>query len=438
MKRLMTRPAIIIPTSFILLILAGAVLLYLGPSRVNGKLSFIDAFFTATSATSCTGLIVLDTGTDFTRFGQTIILALIQLGGLGIMTFSTLFVLLFTKRLTLHNRLILQESLTQFPLRDIVSLLRTILIWVLLIEAAGAGFLFIIQRQGQDDVIFNSIFHGISAFCNAGFSLHRTSFMEFRENMAFNLVITSLIIMGGLGFVVLWDLQKKIFRREKIPFSLQTKIVLATSISLILAGMGIILLLEYHNSLGPLSLKGKILAAYFQSVTTRTAGFNTIPVNHMGEATAFMLIALMFIGGSPGSTCGGIKTTTAAIFFKNIISKLRNRDEVNFFSRAIKHESIERSLLIIALALFLILTVTFFLLVTEKGKLLDILFETTSAFATVGLSRGITPGLATLGKILIIITMYVGKLGPLTLTAVFMERQKKILYRYPSENIMTG
>ena len=438
MKRILTRPAIIIPLSFALLILSGAVTLYLGPSRVNNELSFIDAFFTATSATSCTGLIVLNTGSDFTRFGQIIILCLIQLGGLGIMTFSTLFVLLFTRKLTLQGRLILQQSLTQFPLRDIGSLLRTIVKWVLIIEAAGIGLLFMILKETENNAIFSSVFHGISAFCNAGFSLYRTSFMSFQENTGFNLVVTTLIVLGGLGFIVLWDLEKKIIRREKVPFSLQTKIVLSTSISLIIAGALFIFFLEYGNSLAPLSLKGKILASYFQSVTTRTAGFNTIPVGHLGGATVFILMCLMFIGGSPGSTCGGIKTTTAAIFFKNIISKLKQRDQVHFFKRAIKRESVERSLLIITLGLFLILLVTFLLLMVEKGKFLDTLFETISAFATVGLSKGLTPRLSTLGKIFIIITMYAGKLGPITLTAFFMARQKKILYQYPSENIMTG
>jgi len=438
MQRILTRPAIIIPLSFALLILSGAVVLYLGPSRVSGELSLIDAFFTATSATSCTGLIVLNTGSDFTRFGQIIILCLIQLGGLGIMTFSTLFVLLFTRKLTLHGRVILQQSLTQFPLRDISSLLRTIVIWVLIIESAGIGLLFMIVKGTQNNAVFSSVFHGISAFCNAGFSLYRTSFVNFQENLGFNLVVTTLIILGGLGFIVLWDLQKKIIRREKVPFSLQTKIVLSTSISLIIIGGIFIFLLEYGNSLAPLSLKGKILASYFQSVTTRTAGFNTIPVGHLGGATVFILMCLMFIGGSPGSTCGGVKTTTAAIFFKNILSKLRNRDEVHFFKRAIKPESVDRSLLIITMGLSLILTVTFFLLIVEKEKFLNTLFEVLSAFATVGLSKGITPRLSTLGKIFIIITMYAGKLGPLTLTAFFIERQKKILYRYPSENIMTG
>ena len=438
MKRILARPGIIIPLGFMLLILSGAVILYIGPSRVEGNLSFIDAFFTATSATSCTGLIVLNTGSDFTKFGQIVILSLIQLGGLGIMSFSTLFVLLFTRKLTLHGRLILQQSLTEFPLRDIAPLLRTILTWVLVIEAMGIGFLFMILRGTQSDVVFSSIFHGISAFCNAGFSLYRTSFINFQGNIGFNFVITTLIILGGLGFMVLWDLQKKIIRREKVPFSLQTKIVLSASISLIIIGGILIFLIEYNNSLAPLSLKGKILASYFQSVTTRTAGFNTIPIGHLGGATVFILMGLMFIGGSPGSTCGGIKTTTAAIFFKNIISKLKHREQVHFFKRAIKYESVDRSLLIITLALFLILTVTFFLLIIEKGQFLNTLFETISAFATVGLSRGITPNLSTLGKVFIIITMYTGKLGPLTLTAFFVERQKKILYRYPSENIMTG
>lgn len=437
--RVLLKPAIIIPLSFILLILTGALILYIGPSSVNGKLNFIDAFFTATSATSCTGLIVLDTGRDFTRFGQIVILTLIQLGGLGIMSFSTLFVLLFTRKLTLHGRLILQETLTQFPLRDLVPLLRTIFIWVLIIESIGICLIFIIQKETQPDAIFSSIFHGISAFCNAGFSLYRTSFITYKENIGFNLVITTLIILGGLGFVVLWDLQKKIFQKEKLPFSLQTKIVLSVSMSLILAGTLLIFLLEYNKSLGQLSLGKKILVSYFQSVTSRTAGFNTIPISGLSRATLFILIGLMFIGGSPGSTCGGIKTTTASIFFKYIITKLMHKGgEVNLFRREIKRESVERTLLIVTLGISLILTITFFMLIVQRENFLDILFEVTSAFATVGLSTGLTPHLTNIGKIFIIITMYTGKLGPLTLTAFFAERQKKILYRYPSENIMTG
>ena len=437
--RLLEKPTIIIPLSFILLILTGTAILYLGPSRVNGKLNFIDALFTITSAASCTGLVVLDTGTDFTRFGQITILVLIQLGGLGIMTISTLFVLLFTRKVTLHGRLILQESITQFPLRDIILLLRTIFIWILSIEAVGAGLLFmILRRTGSEAVIFSSVFHSIAAFCNAGFSLYRNNLCEYQKNLGINLVITSLIILGGLGFVVLWDLHKKIFHRQKSALSLQTKIVLSTSIFLITAGTLLILLLEYHHSLGPLSVKGKILVAYFQSVTSRTAGFNTIPIAHLSQATLFILIGLMFIGGSPGSTAGGIKTTTAAIFFKEILSKLTTRGEVTFFRRSLKYESLERTILIITLGLGLILAISFSLLLVQKENFLNLLFEVTSAFGTVGLSTGVTSKLTTLGKIFILLTMYTGKLGPLTLTAFFIQKEKKILYRYPSENIMTG
>lgn len=436
--RLFSKPAFIIPSSFMLLIFSGGLALYFGPSTVNGNISFIDSLFTATSAASCTGLIVRDTGSDFTRFGQITILCLIQLGGLGIMTFSTLFVILFTRKLTLHGRILLQESLTEFPLKDIGPLIKTIFIWVLVIEAIGAGLLFIIQIGTRNNIIFTSIFHAIAAFCNAGFSLYRTNLMNFQENIEINLVITTLIILGGLGFAVLWDLQRKIFRRENIPFSIQTKIVLSTSAFLILAGMVLILFLESNNSLSSLSCKGKILAAYFQSVTSRTAGFNTIPIEKLGSASSLILMILMFVGGSPGSTSGGIKTTTAAIFFKNIISKLTHRNEVHFFRRAVKQESIDRAFLVVSMGIFLILTVAFFLLILEKTDFLNTMFEVVSAFATVGLSRGITPALSTSGKILIMITMYSGKLGPLTLTAFIIGRQKKMLYRYPSENIMTG
>lgn len=430
--RVWHRPEFIIPLSFILIIITGALTLYLGPSCPQGKIKFIDALFTATSAVSCTGLTVLDTEKGLTQFARITILVLVQLGGLGIMTYATLFSLFFIKKFSLRNRLILQGSLTEFPSKNWLALLRSIFIGVIILEGLGALLLFIIERR-----VFSAIFHAITAFCNAGFSLYSDNLCRYTENSGVNLVMTSLIILGGLGFVVLKDLKDKIFYRKKNPLSLQTKVVLSSSLFLILTGALLILWLEHNHSLSSFSPKGKFLAAYFQSVTSRTAGFNTIPISQFSPATLLVLIGLMFIGGSPGSTTGGIKTTTAVVFYKDILSKFTQRP-ASLFKRTIKEESRERAIVIMVLAVILILSITFFLLLIEKKTGLTLFFEVTSAFATVGLSTGLTPTLSSLGKLLICFTMYAGKLGPLTLSALFIQRKGRILYHYPQENIMTG
>ena len=444
-ERMKLNPAQIMVLGFASVILIGSILLNLPIASRNGEsIGFVNALFTATSAVCVTGLVVVDTGTYWTVFGQTVILFLIQIGGLGFMTLATLIFFIFGKKITLRDRLVMQEALNQFKISGIVRLTQYILIATFLIEGIGAILLSIrfIPIFGVSKGIAYSIFHSISAFCNAGFDLMGdfTSLTAFVNDPLVNGVVWILIVIGGLGFTVVVDLlQTRKFSR----FSLHTKMVL--SITAILIGLGfiMILILEYGNpaTMGNLTLRGKLLSSMFHGITPRTAGFNTLPTDQLTTASIFLTIVFMFIGGSSGSTAGGVKTTTAGVVIWTIVSVIKGNDDTEIFHKRIPRDIINRSLAVIGISMLLIVLMTMALSITEKAfSFIEIFFEATSAFGTVGLSLGITPSLSLPGRLLVSITMFAGRVGPLTLALALARQQqkKKGLIKYPEEKVIVG
>lgn len=435
-------PAQIVVVGFAVTILVGAMLLNLPFASKSGEsVGFINALFTATSATCVTGLVVVDTGTYWTNFGKVVIIGLIQVGGLGFMSMATLFSMLVGKKISLRERLIIQESLNQNDLAGLVRLTRHILIGTFIIEAIGALLLssVFIPEKGIMKGLAYGLFHSISAFCNAGFDLigNGRSLTPYVDNITVNLTICSLIILGGLGFTVIADVLQK---GKAQRLSLHTKIVLTMTAVLILAGFALFSLFEAGNpsTLGGLSAKGRVLGAFFQSVSPRTAGFNTIDLAAMTDSSKFLTIILMFIGGSPASTAGGIKTSTFALLVIAIITLIKGREHVEIYKRSIPYSAITKSLAVFGLAMTLVVTVTMILNITEKFDFLDILFEAVSAFGTVGLTLGITSGLTSIGKLVLIFTMFAGRVGALTILIALASREKKTLLKYPEGKVIVG
>lgn len=441
-KRFKLTPPQILVVGFVLLILAGTVLLMLPVASASGEgLGFVDALFTATSATCVTGLVVVDTGTSFNIFGQTVILVLIQVGGLGFMTMATLFALVLKRRISLRDRLILQEAMNQSTMEGIVRLIRRVLLFSLVIEAAGA--LLLAARWAADmplsKAVYFGVFHAVSMFNNAGFDLfgHFRSLTPYAGDPVVNLTVMLLIVAGGLGFIVLTELADYPAKRR---LSLHSKVVLSMTAALILTGAAVIFIFEYTNkqTLGPMGFGEKLWAAFFQSVTPRTAGANTIDIAGMRQASQFFMVILMFIGASPGSTGGGIKTTTFTLMVGAVISMLRGREDIVLFRYRLAQERIFKALTITLLALLFVISVTMVLSTLEDRSFLVILFEATSAFATVGLSMGLTPELSDAGKILLSVTMFAGRLGLLTMAYALGPKQGKPLYKYPEGKMIIG
>ncbi|MFK9092891.1 TrkH family potassium uptake protein [Bacillus salipaludis] len=436
-------PPKILVLGFASIILLGTICLTLPAATTNGHgLPFLNAMFTATSATCVTGLVVVDTGTTFTLFGQLVILFMIQVGGLGFMTFATLFAFLLGKKISLKERILLQESLNNISMEGIVRLARRILIFTAVIELAGAVLLSI--RFSFDmplgKAIYYGIFHAISNFNNAGFDLMGEfhSLTSYVDDPTVTLTISSLIIIGGIGFIVMNELYE--YRISK-RLSLHTKIVLVTSSLLVVVGTIGIFFLEYSNglTLKPLSFSGKILGALFQSVTARTAGANTLNIGDLTQSSLLLIILLMFVGASPGSTGGGIKTTTFTTLFGAVWSQIRGKEDVIFYRKRIEYETIYKALTVTFSGLFLVMLMTLILTISEHGQdFLTIVFEVTSAFATVGLSMGLTPELSPIGKGLIIFTMFAGRVGPLTIAYAVTMRRNPDAFRYPKGKIMIG
>jgi len=438
-------PAQVLVLGFAGIILIGTILLNL-PIATNDftSIGLVNALFTATSAVCVTGLVVVDTGTYWTAFGKTIILMLIQIGGLGFMTMATTVAFVIGRKISLRSRLIMQEALNQFTISGVVRLTKYIIYMTFIIEGIGAALLSMkfIPIYGVGKGIWFSIFHSVSAFCNAGFDIigNGQSLMPFVDRISINLIIMSLVIIGGIGFTVIMDVAQN---RKFKKFSTHTKVVLTVTGGLILGGFILFFLLEFNNpnTLGNLSWKGKFFGALFQSVTTRTAGFNSIPLDQMTMASKLLTVMLMFIGGSPGSTAGGIKTTTIALVVLMVIAVIRGREDAEFFKRRISKDSINRALAVLGIAVFFVLVITLLLTITEKtDNFMNLLFETVSAMATVGLSLGITSKLSFAGKILISIAMFIGRLGPVTIVLALANKQKhnKTLIRYPEGKVSVG
>ena len=451
--------------SFLVLIISGAGLLMLPRASTGENLGLVDALFTATSATCVTGLIVKDTGRDFSLMGQLVILALIQLGGLGIVVFGAVFALLLGQALSLRESVAMQDLLSARTLSRIGNMIAFIFVGTVLIEAVGSVSLFGMWDDVPGRVAnvheqwFYSIFHSISAFCNAGFSLFSDSFVSYNKRPGVYLVVCPLIVLGGLGFGVLYDLinivadkVKRFFKKwfnKRYRFSmeapkrmrLQTKIVLSVSACLIVLGMLAILLFERYASQSDSTEKTGVLGALFQSVTARTAGFNTVNIKEMSDSSRFVLILLMFVGGSPGSTAGGIKTVTLAVVIITAVAALRKRSEVEMFKRSVRIVVVGRAITVTLLFVVVLFAATLTLSVTENSNgftMSDIMFEAGSALGTVGLTTGITPSLTNAGKLIIIAVMLIGRLGPLTLLAALTFNLKPVRYNYPDEAVIVG
>ena len=432
--------------SFLFLILAGSLLLQLPWATVNG-ISFIDSLFTSTSAVCVTGLIVLDTGKDFTFAGQAIILLLIQFGGLGFMTFTIGIFSMFGGSFSLKWRFAFGEIYNEVAIIPPSQILKKIILYTVVIESTTSVILFsqFIRQFSFNDSLWFSIFHSVSAFCNAGFSTFSDSLIPFQDNPIIILSISMNIILGGLGFIVLTELanlnlkkKKRLFRQ----FSLHSKIVLTSTLVLLFTGGVMFLFLEWNYIMKGNSLSEKILTSWFQSVTCRTAGFNSVDTGALRHSTLAVMMLLMFIGGSPGSIAGGIKTTTFAVIAGMVISKFKGTRQVIFWDRSINEDMINRSMTLVILAFIFIYVSTISLLsmhsFDDKNSFLQVIFEVISAFGTVGLSTGITPKIPDTGKLLLSLVMFVGRVGPFAIITALTVSKKRIDIETAEENIMIG
>ncbi len=428
----------IVVFSFAVTILIGTILLSFPAATVDGKgTPFMDALFTSTSATCVTGLIVRDTPVYFSTFGQIVILALIQMGGLGIMTYSAFVALLFG-RFSLGQRKLVQEMFEEE--KNAYSMIMYIFKMTIVVELIGVLMLFIrwsFYFKNPLQTLYFSIFHSISAFCNAGFSLFSNSMENFVSDPFANLVIMILIIMGGLGFLVVHDITRYV-RKPRRPLSPHSKLILTTSGILILIGFIAIFFFEFDGSLISKPLSGKLWASLFQSVTTRTAGFNSIPIGSMTSIPLTIMIILMFIGASPGSTGGGIKTSTFAVLLLSVKSILQGKQEIVAYKRTVPISGVMKAAALLVFALILVALAFLFLVAVENKPYLPLLFETVSAFGTVGLSMGITPDLTAPGRLLITVLMFLGRIGPLTLGLALAREMAKAKIGYPDARIMIG
>jgi len=434
-------PGRVLSASFMILIFIGAGLLMLPETTVDGRgLDAIDALFTSTSAVCVTGLIVVDTATHFTLAGKLIIMTLIQLGGIGMITFATFFALFIGDKMGMGQMAYLRDIVQEKKVTQTLSTLKKIVALTFTIESIGAIGFFLAWQSHFDSfgqTLLYSAFHAVSAFCNAGFALFTNSLADPGNalSLAINGVTMFLIVMGGLGFATTWEVftgRKKYMK----SYSTHTKLVLITTTALISIGFIVILLVEWNGALSPYSLPEKIMISLFQSITTRTAGFNTIDISGLGMAATMIIMILMAIGASPASTGGGLKTTSFAVMLLAVWSALKGQKRCEFAHKTIPVDIILKAFISLFVAGLFILIGTFLLTITESGDFMDLLFEQISAFATVGLSRGATSELTEYGKVIITITMYVGRVGSLTLFAAFADRTRKQNYQYPSETVM--
>ncbi|HHY20036.1 MAG TPA: Trk family potassium uptake protein [Firmicutes bacterium] len=434
-------PAQVLAVGYLVVILVGTILLHLPIATNNpGSLPWLDCLFTATSATAVTGLIVVNTSSAFTSFGQVVIMLLIQFGGLGLMTMSTLLALVIGRRIGLQERVVMQKELGQFQLSGLVKVVKRVLLITAIIEGLGVVILFLRWQPllGAKKALYYAVFHSVSAFCNAGFDLFGNSMQNFSQDFITLFTISSLLILGGLGFGVVTDLFH-LPKNKRLTF--HSRMVLRVSLILLVLGWAFVFFTEYSNpeTLGELSFGGKVLSAYFTSATTRTAGFESLPTGSLRTPTLFFAIVLMFIGASPASTGGGIKTTTFGVVVVTVFSIIRGKGETEVFQRRVAKETIIDALCIITLAMMLVFLDTIVLSFLETDKeFLDLFFETVSAFGTVGLSTGITPDLSTISKIMLILTMYAGRVGPMTVLVALSKKRKTQNFRYPEEKILVG
>ncbi|MFC4737301.1 TrkH family potassium uptake protein [Bacillus daqingensis] len=440
--RLRNRAAQLTPPQFLALGFIGAIIsgtiLFMLPVSTHEPIRLIDALFTATSATTVTGLVVLDTGSDFTIFGQAVIMILIKIGGLGLMSFAILIILALGKRIGLRERILVQESFNQPAAGGMIRLAKMLLIFSFTLEGIATVILSLrwVPEYGLGFGIWTSLFHAISAFNNAGFSLWDDSLMGFVGDPVVNLLITFLFITGGIGFTVIYDL---ITTKEFHRFSVHTKIMLVGTLLINITAALVLFVLEFQNplTLGSLSGSEKVWAAYFQAVTPRTAGFNTLEIGDMTPAAITFMLLLMFIGAGSASTGSGIKLTTFLVILLAVLTYLKREKEPVIFEKRIEDKTIMRALAIAVISLITVFFSIFLLAVTEEGPYLHIVFEAFSAFGTVGLSMGLTGDLTDAGKGIIIVLMIIGRIGPVTL-AFALARTEPSHVRYPKGDIFTG
>lgn len=442
-------PARILIFGFLTLILLGTGLLMLPVSSMGPRLCFVDALFMSTSASCVTGLSVVDACT-LSLFGQIVILVLIQAGGLGIMTVSTLFLLIAGKRPSLTEHAVVIDTFTCSGERGLVSIIREVVLFTLVIETAGAVCLFVHFKSffAPAHAFYLAVFHAVSAFCNAGFSLFSDSLMRYRQDWILNCVICLLVIAGGIGFIVLSELKQKFpyNRRAWSRLSLHTKLVIVATGFLLCFSTLLIAGMEWKNTLAGMPAGSRLIGAFFQAVSARTAGFNTISIQNMANETLFLIMILMFIGAGPGSCAGGIKITTAAALVFAGFSKLNGHDRPQLFHRTITSNSIIKAMSLVMISGFIVSAGTMILLMTEsghvshiasRGEFLELLFETVSAFGTVGLSTGVTAKLSESGRLLITLIMFIGRIGPMVITLAITRRITKHYY-HAEEGIMIG
>jgi trk system potassium uptake protein TrkH len=443
---LRVRPARTVMLSFVFIILVGTLLLSTPRATVGGSIPAVDALFTATSSVCVTGLIVADTGRYFTGFGQGVILTLIQIGGLGLITFTAFFAVLLRRGLGVRETLVLRGMMSFEAFGRMGRTLGYMIGFTFVMEAAGALLLFLATRYDfatTSEAVGRCVFHSVSAFCNAGFSLFSTSFERYAGNVPVNLVMTSLIVVGGLGFPVILNTlgRRPLASRPGLPgprWSLHSKLVLLVTAALLLIGTLGFFLLERDGILAGRPIGDKLLASYFGAVTARTAGFNTVRTASLALPTLFLLAVLMFIGGSPGGTAGGVKTATFGLVLASTASMFGGRGRVELFRRRIPDTVIREALVVVAMGIIVVSAGTFVLLIVEDLTLSQVLFEVVSAFGTVGLSTGVTPSLSAAGKIALMLIMLTGRIGPLTLALAIGQRGEKPLYDFPEERVVIG
>lgn len=451
-------PALLFAASFIVIIFIGTGLLML-PKATNNGISLLDALFTSASAVCVTGLIVVDTATYFTSFGQTIIIILIQIGGLGIMTFTSFLGLFFHQKASFQNQLFLQNMVSEENIGQTMHTIVNIIITTLLIELAGAVFIYFLIEENvfasEKERIAFALFHAVSAFCNAGFSTFTDGLYDINIRFAygFQVIIILLIILGGIGFpiivntfrVVQVTFQKRLrqftsnetYVHSSRALNIHSKIVLSTTAILLVGGTILYFITEYNSTLRDHQGYGKLVAAFFGAVTPRTAGFNTVDMTQLTVPTILIYLLLMWIGASPASTGGGIKTTTFAVAILNTFSIAKGQDRLNIFKREITEKSVRQAFAVMLLS-FLVIGLSIFLILNfnPEQKIIQVAFEVFSAFSTVGLSLGITAKLSAASKTVIIITMFLGRVGTFTLIAAMVTKLQNINYRYPTESII--
>lgn len=450
MKRIRLTTTQIILLSFIAVIFIGSILLSLPISSADGRaVPYIDALFTATTSTCVTGLVTLPTASSWSVFGQVVILFLIQVGGLGVITIMTGLMLLLNKKMGLGDRLLIQDAFNLNTMAGLAKFVKNVLLGTFLIEGIGAIlYMFVFVPEFGARGIWISVFNSVSAFCNAGIDVAgENSLCDYTTNPLINIVTSALVILGGLGYIVWWDVirvlkasstkNRRIFRH----LTLHSKIAVTLTFWLIFIGAVLIFIFEYSNpqTLADMSLFDKIQVSLFQSVTTRTAGFASVPQENLTNASAVVSMLLMVIGGSPVGTAGGMKTVTVAVLFCSALATICNKNDASLFERRISEGSIKKAVAVAVSFITICVVSTVLLLAASNASLLDVVYETVSATATVGLSRNLTPTLNTLGKLIIIVTMYFGRVGPISLAvALGSKNESQNVISLPAENISIG